>query len=169
MKLLFSLNYQNNKNINNKMKFSVIVAGLMLSEISAVHINQADSNLASTNQYASMKEDELSALAKTKKGDPLLEAAIADRIYARMALGGYVGYYGYYGGFYGWGWPAYYPGWTTHVYHVGDPYPAVWTYYPHDVVDEIISLKAYHETAKEVAGYVASETVKKITDTVLGK
>ena len=116
-----------------------------------------------------MKEDQLTNLAKEKKGDPLLEAAIADRIYNRLSTAGFYGYYGWYDGVYGYGWPGYYPGWSAVTYHVGDPFPAVWSYYPHDVVTEIASLKAYHDTVKNISGYVANETVKKIYDTVIGK
>ena len=150
------------------------VLGLMLSEISAVQISKADSNLSgasSQSKYASMNESKLTSMAKEQteakaQGDPALEDAIASRIWDRVTGGGYAGAYGYYGGVYGYGWPSYYPGWSTTTVHHYDPYPAVWSYYPTDVVAEINTLKAYHDTVKSISGYVASETVKRVTDVV---
>ena len=119
-----------------------------------------------------MSEAKLTALAKEQtaaksEGDPALEEAIAGRIYDRLTTGGYVGGYGYYGGVYGYGWPGYYPGYSTTVHVAGAPYAYnTYGYYPADVVSEINTLKTYHDTVKSISGYVASETVKKVTDVV---
>ena len=99
--------------------------------------------------------------------DPVLEAVIASRIYDRLSVGPYVGYYGYYGGVYGYGYPAYYPTWSTTVHtYDNEPFPSVYSYYPADVVSQINTLKAYHDTFSTITNYVANANVKKVTDIV---
>ena len=113
--------------------------------VEAVHLNQADVKLTGAKSYATMSADKQNKIAKDTTnnkgtGDPLLEEAIATRIYDKMTNGGHnAGLYGYYGGIYGYGWPAYYPGWggTTVVAHDNAPYPAAYHYYPQDVLQDI--------------------------------
>ena len=153
---------------------SALILSIFFSEISAIQITKSDSNLSENSnaaKYKNMSEEKLTNLAKEQTaakgdGDPALEEAIASRIWDRINSGGYVGAYGYYGGVYGYGWPGYYPGYSTTTHIVGAPYASTWSYYPADLVGEINTLKAYHDTAKKVSGYVASETVKKVTDVV---